>query len=226
MGHSPVPGIQDSTGTLVLPLWDIHVTSVLNDGVNDDWLFIPQDIPELETIQQEFLKIFNSFFKDRFAERSYDFWEIDPKMLKLFAPTYLRFLEQQNCLDILWTTSFSGSKGDGVRDCPIHIDSKIRDKGPGLCIPIIGCEDSWTIFYDIGDVEGKENGSRMTMKYEGSMEWKEDAATEVGRSPSNVPHWNNIFRPHTALTNHNDLRLLLCVRFKPELYDRRPGFFK
>jgi len=207
----------------VLPLWDIH-------GImKDQWTFIPiDDIPDIEKIQTEFRKMFDSLFRNMFKDDvGHDFGVMDAKKVRLFAPTYINFLKSLGIDDTLKSVAFSGSQGENRMNCPIHIDSKYPDETcPGLNIPITGCEKSWTVFYDIGEHEGREDFSRVTKQYKNSVEWNEEEAVEIARVPATQPTWVNIAVPHKPVTDHTDLRLIITSRFDNRIYNRMPGFFK
>ena len=182
------------------------------------WLFKPiDDVTNLEKIQREFLKIFTAFYSDIF-DLGHDVIQVDNGKVKKLAPNYCKFLKELGIYDIFDFIAFSGSKGIQKENCPIHIDYlNWKESTFSLNLPIIGCENSYTIFYEVNELDGIEKTSRLTRRYGGSIEYPESSSKEIGRVSVNRPAWINPCIPHKPYTPHTDLRLIVLGRFTSEI---------
>ena len=87
----------------------------------------------------------------------------------------------------------------------------------GLNIPILNCEDSWTVWYDAETDLSPEFNEYDVRK--SARRCLSENAVELCRMPASTPAWVNISIPHRPVTTHNKLRAVISARFMPELHD-------
>ena len=197
--------------------------------MKDQWTYIPiANVPDIENMQSEFMKIYNAFYKHMLDnDIGHEFGLMGSDTIRMFAKSFMSFLNELGIDDILKCVFFSSSKGDNRSNCPIHIDSKIPyEVGPALNIPVIGCDQSWTVLYDVGEHQGREKFSAKSKQYTNSVEWPEEEAVEMIRIPATQAFWLNTSIPHRPVTDHTDLRIVITGRFTDEIYNRMTGLFK
>jgi hypothetical protein len=194
------------------------------------WFYKPIQIDNLEEIQKELVPIiYNkipnsdiSFPKFIIVQRH----EIQP-----VAPIYTNFIRSLGILD-KWIYSAIISTNNNVPSFPIHIDSdKWLETCYGLNIPVLNCEESYTVWYN-AEIEYNPNlldltlatynitQSRMSKKQTSArMAKNETSATEIARWHMKDPAWINVSIPHRPVSNHSKFRAVLSARFEPELHD-------
>jgi hypothetical protein len=86
-----------------------------------------------------------------------------------------------------------------------------------LNIPIINCDDSYTVWYDteLGDTFHDDNDFRNTAR----IQKPNTVATEIGRWDMRNPAWINTSIPHRPESTHNRPRAIISARFDPELHE-------
>lgn len=193
------------------------------------WLYKPVDnIPNLDKIQREFHRLYLAAYKDMFDSVGWAITAIDLDLVKKLAPNYINLLKKLDLYDILVGTVFSGSVGIPKEICPVHVDcGDWRQLPYSLNIPVIGCEGSYTVFYEVDESSDSENGlpAHWDNNYikmnniEGVVGYSDSSAKEIGRMSANQPAFVNISMPHRPLTNHNDLRIVMLSRFTPDIFD-------
>lgn len=184
-----------------------------------DWLYKTLEIANLKLIQAEFIKIFNEHYLNIFDEVGYNIAPIHPSCIEQ-APVYCQWLKDLNLFDRLEGAAFSGSKGIAKTAYPIHVDNVNHQiRSYGLNFPVIGCEDSYTVFYKFNENVNKITSDSLILQYPGSEGYTDDSVTERGRLPASQPAFINVTVPHKPITEHTNLRLIVSSRFKPELHD-------
>jgi hypothetical protein len=110
---------------------------------------------------------------------------------------------------------------------PIHRDANLDTPYVyghlGLNIPITGCENSYTVFYD-GELD--QHGDHSKMSFSESSPWygtdsaqlggkfaNTDTVVEIDRVGSNQPLWINTYAFHAGRTEAAKSRLVISLRF-------------
>ena len=180
------------------------------------WRYKPITVDNLEAIQAELLPILNREYP-AFETGKPTFCFVLREKIEPFAPLYTKFIDSFGILDRWHYSAFITITAD--YNFPIHVDSlNWQSRCYGLNIPLINCEDTYTVFYDVEieseDVFGKSdpmNSSRIIKK--------DTIATEIDRMPASQPAWVNTSIPHTPVSLHNRPRAIISARFRPELHD-------
>lgn len=180
-----------------------------------NWLYKPVSVDNLEAIQVELLPILYNVIPD-FDNAFPTFKFISRNEIEKSAPLYSKFIESFGILDkwersVIVTTNFD-------HKFPIHVDHlDWKARAYGLNIPLINCDDTYTVFYDaeinmmpVNNKAHPENFARIIKK--------NSIATEIGRFPSSQPAWVNNSIPHTPVSKHNKPRALISARFEPEVH--------
>ena len=109
-----------------------------------EWYYKPIVVPELSLIQDEV----NKFLPDLLStQQEIGFYYIKRDQIETLFPCYTAMLKKMGLID-RWTYSAIIAT-EGHREFPIHIDSlDWEDRCFGLNIPILNCENSWTVWYD------------------------------------------------------------------------------
>jgi len=183
------------------------------------WFFKPINIPELDAIQQEFIKLFDQHYSHIFDEHKANFVHIDVELIKQNCPTFISLLTRLNLLDRWYSIIWAGTNKAGAEAC-IHVDEiKWWERCMALNIPIQNYHDSYTVWYD-ADIEAGIPGYSTSARYPGSLGWPEEITRgEAARLPVSQPAFVNNGLPHRPITNHNEPRLIISARFSPELFD-------
>lgn len=183
------------------------------------WCYKPLgNIPNLDKIQKEFYRIFTTFYKNTFDDVGHDIVEIDHNFISKFAPNFVNFMKKLDLHDLLDTVLLSGSFGQQKEFCPIHIDAKDWQKLLySLNLPIIGCENSYTVFYKVNESEGIENTTKVTSRYEGSVAFPDNSSIEIDRMLASQPAFINSSIPHRPVTHHSDLRIVISAKFSSKI---------
>jgi hypothetical protein len=190
------------------------------------WLYKPiNNVPNLDKIQKEFYQLYLAAYNDVFTDVGWAITGIDINLVKKLAPNYINFLKKLDLYDILIGTIFSGSIGVPKETCPVHVDCEDWRQLPySLNIPIIGCEDSYTVFYEVDESTSSKNGlpsywNNDYFKIKGTIGYPEESVKEIGRQSANQTAFVNISIPHRPMTNHTGLRLAMLSRFTPDIFD-------
>jgi hypothetical protein len=184
------------------------------------WLYKSITVDNLSCIQDECLAVFNKHYSLVFGNRGFTFSYVDQDILRSEAPAYIQFLKDIELYDKWSTTAIIGVIGESrIIDSPIHVDStNWLARSYALNIPIINCNDSHTVWYDVSDddiITYSSNDARFNTV----QTFKPESSTEIGRMVASNPAWINVGIPHRAENNNKDLRLLFSARFYPELHD-------
>jgi len=95
----------------------------------------------------------------------------------------------------------------------IHID--YPSSGFALNIPILNCENTYTVWYDAKDVLSTAAiySTKSWEEPSKSPIFDETTAVEIDRIDSNISYWVNIMVPHAAVYNHDKIRINASLRF-------------
>lgn len=185
------------------------------------WLYKPVKVSNLVKVQKEVLDLQADHYSDLFKGRGFCFVYLDKELLKTQAPSYVQMLSSLG-LDDRWTSSIIiGTTGTSrLEDSAIHIDTENwQERCYGLNIPLLNCEESWTVWYD-----AKERDPNGYLGDEPHTGWGTarsytNNATEIGRMPATETAWVNVCVPHRPECDHSNTRLILSTRFWPEVHE-------
>jgi hypothetical protein len=184
-----------------------------------EWLYKPIVVDNLTTIQQEFQTIVNTHYTTMFDDwKSSWLYPIDRTIIEQSAPTYITWLKELKLYDRWATSFFATSYGTSGNEQTVHIDNiDYKERCFSLNIPILNCEDSWTVWY-----KTKENSgvAGYIPHYSMALGFSElDIEGELGRMPATQPAFINVGLPHRPWSNHVEPRIILSTRFNPEIFD-------
>lgn len=193
-----------------------------------DWFHSKVYIPELEQLQKECIELFWKTLGNDIPEDSgfyfvkYSINEI-PTIQKLLSYYKLN----NNWCNIGFSVINNGCKFGGI-----HYDFiNGAEKYLALNIPLMNCEGSYNVWYT-GEVGDKIKTSRYnavadTIVFDGKESvddvesettyWTTGDTTELDRVECTTPMLVHVGRPHRPEVTHNKLRVLLTIRFRPEL---------
>lgn len=181
-----------------------------------NWLFKPVSVDNLEAIQVELITILYKEIPNFDNDRP-TFHVTLRENIEFFAPLYTKFIESFGILD-RWTHSAIITTNADYK-FPIHVDNLgWEERCYGLNLPLINCEESFTVFYDAiidpRPMYGKENDAATARLIR-----KGTIATEIDRFPASQPAWVNTSIPHNPITLHNKPRAVISARFFPEVHE-------
>lgn len=105
---------------------------------------------------------------------------------------------------------------------PIHIDEENRHRRIALNIPITNCEGSYTAWYETKAPNYNPEADPRTLsgnKRKVPVYYDTGTATEVYRKEASVPFFINAAVPHRPVPGELTPRVMLSLRFWPEIFD-------
>lgn len=197
-----------------------------------DWMYRPVSIPQLTQIQTEILSLIDSkyntvFTADGFGIESSQYLGIPLEDLLNHSPSCVDFLRSINLLDRLSAVTLVGTlNGLHAKPAIVHVDDKDwKVTCFALNLPLKNCENSYTVWYETKELEGEsipdsKNSSDPYYFFQKVGGYHEhQLVREIGRWEVSNPAFVNIGIPHRPESLHNELRLLMSLRFSPELFD-------
>lgn len=188
---------------------------MIEHDTNPKWLYKTIEVNNLRAIQAEILPIVFKKIPNFMTDRP-QFMHVMRDEIEPFAPRYTEFIKQHGDID-KWYWSAIITTNLGV-DFDIHVDSTDwKTRCYGLNIPIINCDNSYTVWYD-AEIEGKlydESDFRSVVR----IQKPNTVANEIGRLDTSQPAWINTSIPHRPESTHKRPRAIISARFDPELHD-------
>jgi hypothetical protein len=198
-----------------------------------DWFYSEAHVPNLVEIQQDFIKIFWETMGNNVPEES-GFFILDPS--KVTYPTSLKRLIEHYNLGEKWCSINFSIINNGHKFGGAHYDSILgKEKYCALNIPLLNCDGSYIVWYAGNPDEQvkleiyNDHTSKIIFKKDYdhvqhpydvlSSYWVSGDPVELTRTECNKPMLVHIGRPHQPVVAHQRLRVLLSIRFKPELTD-------
>ena len=187
------------------------------------WFFKTVDVPDIEKIKQECIGVYQQHYANLFGDRGFTFTYVDQDILRAEAPAYIKYLKNLGLYDKWAKSVLIGTLGEQrLKDSPLHVDSENwQERCYALNIPLINCEHSHTVWYDVteydDDVYGGDDHS--DKGYRTARGFKAESSTEIGRLATINPAWVNVSIPHRAENDNAELRLIISTRFWPEIHD-------
>lgn len=184
-----------------------------------NWLFKPANINALD-YQEELTQLTEHIIPDfngTFSKTMFN--PVESDTLRKYCPKLVSKLTEWGLGDrIAESALISVAPGAHYaihRDFPIW---KIRTAA--LNIPVLNCKGSYTAFYEAEVLDKDLYGPLGQSVYtKHSHQVNEETAKEIGRCPSEIPHWLNVFQPHAPVVEHDKFRIAFSTRFHPELFD-------
>jgi hypothetical protein len=187
------------------------------------WLYKTIDVLNIDQIKKECMDVFYKHYPNVFGDRGFTFTYADQDILRAEAPAYTEYLKSLGLYDRWVKSVLIGTCGDQrTKDSPIHVDSEDwQTRCYALNIPLINCEHSHTVWYDVKDYDlDAYGGDDQTNKgYKSARGFNPETSTEIDRLATIIPAWINVSVPHRAENANSDLRLLISTRFWPEVHD-------
>ena len=205
---------------------------------NPEWFYSRFRIDNLEQIQKEFLIVKDVKWKEYIGVDTnnstwWDFALMPKHAVEEFLPTLVDWLTHIGLYDRWITVAFS-TVNHSEHPMRIHVDSTAVDQRRiSVNIPVLNCEKTYTVWYDaeldydnvLPEVISPEVEAKLhtRLKYDPAIKYShwgiESTAVEIKRLETNQPVIVNITIPHRPVSDHNQTRILACLRFTPELTD-------
>jgi hypothetical protein len=139
----------------------------------------------------------------------------------------MQFLKDLKLYDRLSGVTLVGTlNGLTAKPAVVHVDDKDwASHCFALNLPLQNCENSYTVWYETSSDEGigipnSENPADPYYFFHNVRGFHEhQLVKEIGRWEVSKPAFVNIGMPHRPESHHNDLRLLLSIRFSPEIFE-------
>jgi hypothetical protein len=195
-----------------------------------EWFYTKIHVPNLEQIQKEFVNLFWKTLGDNIPNDT-GFFIVDYSADEVPA---LKSLLQHYDLADKWCSVGFSVMNNGCKFGGIHYDFVERhNKYLALNIPLLNCDGSYNVWYtgqpgnktkvvqynDSASVivfAGKESANDVDTP---STHWVQGNITELDRVECTTPMLIHVGRPHQPEVTHDKLRVLLTIRFRPELTD-------
>jgi hypothetical protein len=189
------------------------------------WFYKPIHIENLEEIQKELISVLYSKLIPNFDTARPMFKIVTREEIEPFAPLYTNFIKSLGLLD-RWGGSAIITTNYNI-PFPIHIDNiDWVQNSYGLNLPIINCEDTYTVWYDaelqefrndLNDID--PNATANDPRHKSRLVKPNTLVKEIARWHMKDPAWINVSIPHRPVSNHNKPRAVMSARFRPELHD-------
>lgn len=181
------------------------------------------NIPNFEGIKKELSSKISLYFKD-ITELNSSFYYADTNLIKKECPLLIQYLNSCNLTHRWAHTGISVL--NHKKSLKIHTDAPQRkERFYALNIPIINCENSFTIWYhhkhDNAPLYKIDHGDNK-IHYE---EFEDDDMVEIKRISSDNPAFVNIKLPHRGINTNELPRCLISLRFIPELTTEEISLF-
>ena len=190
-----------------------------------DWLYKPANV-SADKYNGELMNLIHAVNPNFESTAGRQFYPVDHELFKKTCPDLMSLITKWGLQDrlsevaIIWLNK--GAKFGIHRDFPSW-----RARNLALNIPIINCNNSYTVWYDVELAKEKDAelqsldttyGDNNYIKHTQAVK-DESKAVEIARIESNRCWWVNVFQPHAPVVNHDNFRALLSVRFWPEIFD-------
>jgi hypothetical protein len=197
------------------------------------WFYKPIQIENLEAIQKEVQSFLYNNVPNLISQPP-KFYYVLRESLEPHAPALVSYLKSIGLLDE-WCSNHFVTTNYHYK-FPIHVDDlDWYNNCYGLNIPIMNCDDTYTVWYDteieddpyfadeitpgvVNESWPKALGIARLIKSDGPPAdslptWKGVPATEIARWHMKDPAWINVSIPHAPISNHKKFRAVLSLRF-------------
>ena len=196
-----------------------------------DWRYTRIKIDDLEQIKTELTSLFWKMYDH---SKSFQFLGFDHNSQHWKQlPILQNWLNANNKIKDRWASCYFSIVNNG--SCPIHVDYTKPDKCIAINIPLIDCDDSWTVWYE-ADIDTSmpiksilhdnqsqnllmpdehEQSDKKYVSGYNSFWCQENIAKEIDRARCDTPMIVNISIPHRPVVDHQRLRVLFTLRLIP-----------
>jgi hypothetical protein len=196
-----------------------------------DWFYTEIDVPNLTQIQDDFTQFFWKVLGNNLPDAT-GFYIVDQNTIDY--PTSLNALKDYYNLSDRWCSVNFSVINNGAEFGGIHYDFVMgAEKYIALNIPLINCQGSYNVWYsgepgDKTQISTYNNNTKVIVyANEDNAQavdttdtyWVTGHVEELERVECVKPMLVHIGRPHQPEVTHNNLRVLLSLRFRPELTD-------
>lgn len=177
------------------------------------------NIENLNLIQNEVLEYLSSNTRFLLDNGPSGFNGINTLELKLYSFHLKNFLEKYNLFNRWKNTGISVIESNS--SLQIHTDSILQNRIYALNIPIENCENSYTVWY-----QKKNNLSPKFFYYNTNdgpilyFNYEPENVNEIDRIESKYPVFVNVKEPHKGESFNQNKRILISLRFTPELTEK------
>jgi len=189
------------------------------------WFYKPIQVDNLEEIQKELISVLYNKLIPNFDTAIPMFKRIKREEIEPFAPLYVKFIESLGLLD-KWVASPIITTNYNI-SFPIHVDNiDWVENSYGLNLPIINCENTYTVWYDAELQEFRDdltdidpNATADDPRHKARLVKPNTPVKEIARWHMKDPAWINVSIPHAPVSEHKKPRAVISARFEPELHD-------
>lgn len=196
-----------------------------------DWFYSSVHIPNLIELKKEFIDLFWQVLGDNIPQTT-GFYIVDQN--KIALPQSLTALKDYFELSDRWCSINFSVINNGSKFGGIHYDFVLgAEKYMALNIPLLNCEKSFNVWYsgDPGEktkIRSYNNDTQVIVYTKDENQqgnttdhtyWVTGKVAELERVECIEPMLVHVGRPHQPEVHHNDLRVMLSLRFRPELSD-------
>lgn len=196
-----------------------------------DWFYSKVLVPNLVNLQQEFIDLFWQVLGDKIP-RTTGFYIVDQN--KIVVPPSLLTLKDYYDLSNRWCSINFSVINNRSNYGGIHYDFVLpAEKYMALNIPLLNCENSFIVWYsgepgekikvrsynnNTNEIVFSENDNNPGLIID-NAHWVQGQTDELIRVECIEPMLVHTGQPHQPEVHHNHLRVLLSLRFNPELSD-------
>jgi len=158
------------------------------------------------------------------------FNKVEVDLVKQLSPSLVTALERIGLLD-KWTYAGIVIANKNFKDCwPVHTDDPNGNRCIALNLPLLNCVGTYTAWYEpIGTPTAEASVNRSAYKGQktdpyydtvaGPSNYLNKDVVEVARMPSELCSFINVGKLHRPVVEHMLPRVLISMRFWPEIFD-------
>jgi len=189
------------------------------------WFYKPIHIENLAEIQKELISLLYSRLIPDFDTAVPMFKRVPRFEVEPYAPLYSNFIKSLG-LGSRWVGCPIITTNYNIQ-FPIHVDNvNWLENSYGLNIPIINCENTYTVWYD-AEMQGSRddlnnidpNADEYDPRHKARLVKPNTPVKEIARWHMKDPAWINVSIPHAPVSEHGKPRAVISARFIPELHD-------
>ncbi len=196
-----------------------------------DWFYSTVHVPNLVRLQQEFTQLFWQVLGNNIPDTT-GFFILDQQNLSL--PDSLAELKSHYQLDNRWCSVNFSVINKGAKFGGIHYDFVLgAEKYLALNVPLLNCAGSYNVWYsgqpgEKTKIRTHTNNTEVIVYSDDADQqgtvtdhtyWVTGQVQELARVECTEPMLVHVGRPHQPEVDHEHLRVMLSLRFRPELSD-------
>lgn len=145
---------------------------------------------------------------------------------KIYCPKLYLELQHLELASILSWVGFSIINARWAnQEFKIHTDPISHDS-IGLNLPVLNCENSWTVWYAPESVTESNTPFGEYYMFDGriadgsgAVRYEDENVVEIGRCSYETANWVNACIPHGVDRKHNNTRIVASLRFNESIMD-------